>query len=66
MHVDTFLLSFFQLLSSKVKPKITLDIQGQTVFFLCDTGASGTVVHPDDVPHVQNSDDSIYVKSASV
>ena len=53
------------MLQYDIKPEITLNVFGTEVTFLCNTGATRTVIHPDDIPGVEESKDIIWVKSAN-
>ena len=53
------------MLQYDIKPEITLNVSGTEVTFLCDTGATRTVIHPDDIPGVEGSREIIWVKSAN-
>ena len=45
------------MLNQEVKLKITEIVGTREVTFPCDTGASWSVIHPDDVPDVAKSPD---------
>lgn len=53
------------MLQQETRPEVTLIIMGKEIPFLCDTGASKTVIHPDELPNLQLSEQSILVKSAN-
>lgn len=46
-------------------PQVTLKVEGKEVKFLVDSGASRTLIHPEDIPQIKQSTKSILVQGVN-